>query len=353
MESEKTFPNKGKNKEQQSTTSNISQKNPTNPNNTDSQTSKGSSFGKKLIESTSTLLSNLSSIDGSQTNELGLLLDNNKQASSSTNNGNSQSEKDVFIPSTKNDSINHNSSIDHTLPQKSFRREFRKTVNQQQQKAEDINPISSANSAENLLSLNINPGQEVSEQINQQITHQEGYKSHINYSSDVKDTEMRDGLDVFSNILNGYNTKMPNILYMDSKRNIESEYSGDYLSSRDIVHDFSLGTNNDLPKMTNHGPGLQENGLVNNQLDDIMDPVLYLQTRKTYTDDVYGNRGMSSRTRKRGNSDGTEDEGDIWTAHANSVIEEELAMSEAWSQAWAETSKASTSASSGKIKSKM
>ncbi|PVU96653.1 hypothetical protein BB561_001036 [Smittium simulii] len=84
------------------------------------------------------------------------------------------------------------------------------------------------------------------------------------------------------------------------------------------------------------------------------DPVAYLETTTNYTDDIYGNRPEytaiaplnSSSATNLGNNiqdntyglpDDTESAEKMWLTHSNILIEQEFAMSEAWSQAWAAT----------------
>ncbi|OMH81044.1 hypothetical protein AX774_g5510 [Zancudomyces culisetae] len=67
------------------------------------------------------------------------------------------------------------------------------------------------------------------------------------------------------------------------------------------------------------------------------DPLAFLNTT-TYTDEIYGNTMVQSVPAKRKMSSE-----DSWLAHANLILEQELALTEAWSQAWTATCK------SGKI----
>ncbi|OLY82054.1 hypothetical protein AYI68_g3832 [Smittium mucronatum] len=83
------------------------------------------------------------------------------------------------------------------------------------------------------------------------------------------------------------------------------------------------------------------------------DPLEFLNSSE-YTLGVHGDHQESTLlNRKQIKIDEDQLSEDSWLAHANDVIEEELKLSEAWSQAWSETSKASSIASNGKFKSRM
>ncbi|OMJ15273.1 hypothetical protein AYI70_g7381 [Smittium culicis] len=130
--------------------------------------------------------------------------------------------------------------------------------------------------------------------------------------------------------------------------------------------------NNDIVSLLNSNTGLpdelhydsiRQNPKIGIQaphtnLSLISDPVEFLNSNE-YTISIYGDQDINTlaNTNISIDQDNKDDEStssnDSWTAHANNVIEEELKLSEAWTQAWSETSKASSLASNGKFKARM